>query len=881
MGSHLVRTDGSNAAFVKVPSNYTGNLNSIVNAGVYFTEGTGAISNNPFSSSGSFLQFGDAGGQDVRLQFYAKSSLDRIAFRNQWGNGNWGTWKEFWTDANDGSGSGLDADLLDGQHGSYYAAASALSSKVHTSGNTGLGATWKTTFYSGSGGATFGANHYSMGVDVANGSWSGPNYSDLIIGYHTGIRIGAAYGGTKFYNNSPTTDTNNDGEGEGTEALLMTVGGVNGGSGVKIQNALIIAGAGTQQTIDTTTHSLEIKNSGATGSGGLVLQGSSGTHGLQLYWDSDGAYYGFLDAAWANWDIQKARNGAFKVDEGSGLQRVWNAGNDGAGSGLDADLLDGQQGTYYANESARKSVPSSGNYQITNSTAPATLGAGYLRHDFLNSAGPPGSSYRSVLSLSSYTGGSQWTQLSFNYNQGINTPIYFRQNQYNGSTWSSWHQLWDSVNDGSGSGLDADLLDGVQGSGYARLGGTDHLRSIPNRWFATADADNNIDYYQHNYAKAHLGNTYKYTNSRPNITTDSNYWVGSMGWGQEDLNTILSYGSGFWDSWSSPANRPSTYTSHWNGFNAMHYSASSTYHHGMQMAMGAGNPSHTYLRGWWSSSSGYAWQKIWTDGNDGAGSGLVADYATKVTFNTQGNSNTTLKLLLGDTSNSTIASGTVYKDNELSYNTSSNTLNTGSINFSNWNYTDHQATGSGARHYVHNGDGGSDQTIDGSQGSSNLRTVGISSTGELGQDIVEQSFTYTRAQFHAMSLTPFEILNFNDDRGSNPGRIPVILEVLLMLSYSSPVQTCIGSGSGNWIELVQDHHTTNKKIAGFLCSSVQLMCGNSGARCALIYQDRESRLYYAEKPLKFKRTSTNTTLHSNVTHIHLKIRYKFYDGASF
>ena len=208
----------------------------------------------------------------------------------------WSSAHTIWDSSTDGSGSGLDADLLDGQQGSYYAAASALSSKVHTSGNTGLGATWKTTFYSGSGGATFGANHYSMGVDVANGSWSGPNYSDLIIGYHTGIRIGAAYGGTKFYNNSPTTDTNNDGEGEGTEALLMTVGGVNGGSGVKIQNALIIAGAGTQQTIDTTTHSLEIKNSGATGSGGLVLQGSDGTHGLQLYWDGSGANYGFLDA---------------------------------------------------------------------------------------------------------------------------------------------------------------------------------------------------------------------------------------------------------------------------------------------------------------------------------------------------------------------------------------------------------------------------------------------------------------------------------------------------------------------------------------------------------------------------------------------------------
>ena len=33
----------------------------------------------------------------------------------------WGSWQKLWNAANDGSGSGLDADLLDGQHGSYYA----------------------------------------------------------------------------------------------------------------------------------------------------------------------------------------------------------------------------------------------------------------------------------------------------------------------------------------------------------------------------------------------------------------------------------------------------------------------------------------------------------------------------------------------------------------------------------------------------------------------------------------------------------------------------------------------------------------------------------------------------------------------------------------
>ena len=139
-----------------------------------------------------------------------------------------------WTSGNDGTGSGLDADTLD----TLQASDLARSNASWTSG-----AAWKQTFHSGSGGATFSNNHYSMGVDVANNAWSGTNYSDLIIGYHTGIRIGGGYSGVRFYNNSPTTDTNNDGNGEGNESLLMTVGGGGGslsGANVTIENDLIV-----------------------------------------------------------------------------------------------------------------------------------------------------------------------------------------------------------------------------------------------------------------------------------------------------------------------------------------------------------------------------------------------------------------------------------------------------------------------------------------------------------------------------------------------------------------------------------------------------------------------------------------------------------------
>jgi hypothetical protein len=96
--------------------------------------------------------------------------------------------------------------------------------------------------------------------------------------------------------------------------------------------------------VGSTMHSLLVKNTAAS-SCGLVLQGSNNEHRMQLYGSDSG--YGFLDGPWANWDIKKVPNGIFEVDEGSGLKRVWNAGNDGSGSGLDADTVDGIQGSSF------------------------------------------------------------------------------------------------------------------------------------------------------------------------------------------------------------------------------------------------------------------------------------------------------------------------------------------------------------------------------------------------------------------------------------------------------------------------------------------------------------------------------------------------------
>ena len=123
---------------------------------------------------------------------------------------------------------------------------------------------------------------------------------------------------------------------------------------------------------------------------------------------------------------------------------------------------------------------------------------------------------------------------------------------------------------------------------------------------ANADRSSNINGFN-TTTQAKLGITYKYNNWRPYITGDSNYWVGSMGWGTTDLGDIFMWGSGFWDSWSSPGNAPSG-TSHWTGLTSQHYNQGS-YGYGWQLTMGAGDPGLFYVRGMWGSKNN-TWYKV-------------------------------------------------------------------------------------------------------------------------------------------------------------------------------------------------------------------------------------------------------------------------------
>jgi len=181
----------------------------------------------------------------------------------------------------------------------------------------------------------------------------------------------------------------------------------------------------------------------------------------------------------------------------------------------------------------------------------------------------------------------------------------------------------------TGRNNEANKVVRTDGNGYLNAGwinttSGDLGSSIPNRVYTSTDGY--VRYADLASFRSLMNVSAKATyQGREQSTTDSNYWVGTMGWGTVDFDTIFGYGSGHIDSWGNPSNQPSSETSHWVGHQSMHYTnASSGGHYGHQFLVGAGNPAWCYLRGKWGGTNN-GWAKMWNSANDGSGSGLDAD----------------------------------------------------------------------------------------------------------------------------------------------------------------------------------------------------------------------------------------------------------------
>lgn len=172
--------------------------------------------------------------------------------------------------------------------------------------------------------------------------------------------------------------------------------------------------------------------------------------------------------------------------------KVFHAGNDGVGSTLDADLLDGQQGSFYQNATnlnagtiADARLPTS----MSGKTFTGTIGLAGTGTNQLIAGTADGASYTNYnFTLSGWYG----MGMKDGSGGGINGYYDFRAGKWDtkGGFFKNGVEMWHAGNDGAGSGLDADLLDGQSGAFYqarANHTGTQAISTITNLQ-ATLDA---------------------------------------------------------------------------------------------------------------------------------------------------------------------------------------------------------------------------------------------------------------------------------------------------------------------------------------------------------------------------------------------------------
>ncbi|MDC7675383.1 hypothetical protein [Asticcacaulis machinosus] len=161
---------------------------------------------------------------------------------------------------------------------------------------------------------------------------------------------------------------------------------------------------------------------------------------------------------------------------GAAGQIVWNAGNDGAGSGMDADLFHGRPPSAYTrNDGTPNAARSQGQISAGDTpnegfhSAPIQIREiGYVGTATRSTAYAPSIAFHwagvNAAHLKMYEDGS--LRARGNNNDPASYVPFYAANVYSHS-----QIVWSAGNDGAGSGLDSDLLDGQQGGWYADIPG--------------------------------------------------------------------------------------------------------------------------------------------------------------------------------------------------------------------------------------------------------------------------------------------------------------------------------------------------------------------------------------------------------------------------
>jgi hypothetical protein len=239
----------------------------------------------------------------------------------------------------------------------------------------------------------------------------------------------------------------------------------------------------TNDASDTSRHRVTVYDGGST-SYGMMLWNTSGTSGdwatmiYGPYQSNRRISFGKVNNATFADHGDVSEIAYFDLDDSTlrltadayvNSNKIWHAGNDGSGTGLDADLLDGNHASAFVRSNFRLSTNAS-------SDANSASTSGIYRVDSGESNIPGGITYGTLVTFNNLA--DTGFQIIADYHAGGGS-LYWRGG--NSSTFSgtgsntNWFKIWNEDNDGSASGLDADLLDGVQGASYLRSDADDTM----------------------------------------------------------------------------------------------------------------------------------------------------------------------------------------------------------------------------------------------------------------------------------------------------------------------------------------------------------------------------------------------------------------------
>ncbi|MCW4012757.1 MAG: hypothetical protein NWF07_07165, partial [Candidatus Bathyarchaeota archaeon] len=288
-------------------------------------------------------------------------------------------WSKIWNADNDGSGSGLDADTLDGQHSAYYLDWTNVTNKPDPTITLGGDLSGSITLTDLAGGTLTAAvvddshNHVTGNIDGLDSSISLLGKRSFIDEEGFAVPIDMAESWFKIHTGDGAPHivyleiSSNYDNCQQIDHIVVTLAGYNQEnkitSSTSRYNSSKLLEVKTNNPGGAETTEIWVRFAACTTAAGSFTVRSS--YAIPTLVAATPIFEGTKIVS-LTYNTTNRDDSSLLVTEGIRIDdnKVWHAGNDGSGSGLDADTLDGNHGSYYQPASTAVTTTTITNYSI-------------------------------------------------------------------------------------------------------------------------------------------------------------------------------------------------------------------------------------------------------------------------------------------------------------------------------------------------------------------------------------------------------------------------------------------------------------------------------------------------------------------------------------